>query len=317
MNRRACALALFLGGCGCDGERPAPPDPVVTPARPLELVDDAALPALDAGDEAVPAITVEASPRGYRVTNREVIRSWPEPERARVAEGAPPEEPEFPIVEADVPLLDDGAPLLVPGLRDALARTLVAERARSGTASAPRVVAIRAASTLAWARVARAVFNAGMVGLSEPWIVVLVGGEARTLRLPPPAAPTRGPIDLGGALRALGTAGGPPTEEAPPAAADPAAPGDLAITVALEDHGVRVHRGAMELGAGCHGPSADGSPAIPITVVSDGHTLGDCTSALGPGPTRFTASPDVTLGVVVRVLGALAARGPVEILVGG
>lgn len=315
---RSALACFFLVGCSCEAPpaQPRPAEPVASePSVVAEVVGGDTLPEASGGAEPSPSITIEMSARGYRVTNRALVESWPPADRERVASEAPPDQPGYPVVEVDVPLLDDGAPLLVPGVRDALLRALEAERARSG-AGAPLAFSMRAPATLSWARVARAIFNAAMAGLSEPAIVVHTPLGERSIRLPRPTTLARAPgeVDLAAALRALGTGAEPTTEVEPPPE-----PSEVVVVVALslEDHGLRVRRGLLELGAGCTAPATEGSPAIPLAALRDGHTLTDCLSALGDAPARFEASSDVSYGTACVVLEALARRGPVEIAVGG
>ncbi len=322
----AFAFALALSGCECgDGDaRPARAGSTTTLVGETEDESDVvsldALPAADPGrtSASVPTITVEASPRGYFVTNRALVESWPPPERDRVRASAPPEWPDFPVIERPIPALD-GAPLLVTGVRDALARALEAEHARSGRDATPQAFAVRAPATLPWARVARVLFTAAMVGLSEPSIVVRAGAEERVLRLVRPVVSSvSAPLSagaLGEALRGLSGADGPAAE---PGAALEASDGpdvapSAALSFSLEAHGLRVRRGLVEVGAGCRTPGADGSPAIPLGVLADGHTLSDCLAVLGEGPAVFRADADVTHGSATQVLELLAARGPVEL----
>lgn len=343
----ALALALALTGCECGvgseapvaraGARTTPPGGAAEDEG--EVVPLGELPEADPGRTAasVPMITVEASTRGYFVTNRALIESWPPPERERVRASAPPEAPDFPVIERPIPALDD-ATLLVTGVRDALSRALEAEHARSGRDATPPAFAIRAPATLSWARVARVIFTAAMVGLSEPALVVRAGGDERVVRLVRPAvsavsAPAMRSGALGEALRALpGAEGSAPGAmgESPDAVAargggdatgDGEAPSDdghgeapsAPLSFTLDAHGLRVHRGLVEVGAGCRTPGADASPAIPLVALGDGHTLSDCLAALGEGPAMFRADGEVTHGSATLVLELLAARGPVEL----
>lgn len=322
--RRASALGLvaLLAGCECQSRettlRPVVVEPVVEApsdegAITLPRTPRADLPAATA------TLVVEVHPRGYRVSNRALVDSWPPPERERAAANAPPTEPEFPVVEASIPTTDP-APLLSTGLRDAMARAAAADRARDPAAGAPIAFSIRAPSDARWERILRALFAAGMAGYAEPWLLVVDDANTeRALRIPSSHTPmddTRASIR--DALSALGThppGAGAAEVEAPSDGAPSALP---ALSFRLEDHGLRVRSGLVDLSADCRTPSVDASPAF-TTATLDRASLEACLSALGPfDHATFEAAPEVAYGSALMILSTLHAQGrPLSIAMRG
>jgi hypothetical protein len=327
------ALALSVEGCDCGG--PTPPSmgsarstatsaPVVADE---DLVVDVTVPRTARTDLplATPTVEVRVGARGFVVSNRALVASWPAAERERAASAASPTSPDFPIVEASIPSVD-AAPLLVPSLRDALSRAGEADRAREAGTGTPIVFSIRAPSDVRWDRVLRALFAAGMAGYAEPWLVVRDAEELeRVIRLtsddhgsPAPSAEALRDT-VREALATLGEGSDPlggtgdDEGEALGAAADPTPPSlDVALPVLslrLEEHGLRVRRGLVELSADCRTPSSDGSPAF-TTAGLDRTSLEACLTAIGSFErASFEASPDVAYGSALTVLETVHARG--------
>lgn len=314
-----CIAPLVGCQCGPADDAMRGVEPAVEPAAPEPPVGPADVPRARRADlpVLVPALTVEVTARGYAVSNRALVDSWPPPERAHAASLAPPDQPDFPVVEVDVPTIDP-APLLVPGLQAAMALAAEADRARA-PGGGPRVFAVRAAPDVRWERVLRAIYAGGLTGYAEPWLVVRVGGAERTLRLAaedePTSAETRETIAA--ALAALGDLGGAGIEL--PASPDTvlaeaeAAAAPARLSLRLEEHGLRVRRGLVELGPDCRTPAADGSPALSSSSF-DRERFAACLDALGPfDRARVEASPDLAYGSLVPVLEGLSGRGPIVI----
>lgn len=319
----AAVLTLALAGCDCGGaDRRVASPTETTPTSPPDLTADLAsevvVPRTSRTDLplATPTLEVRALARGFVVSNRALVTSWPASERERAALAASPTSPDFPLVEATIPAVD-AAPLLVPSLRDALARAVEADRAREAGTGTPIVFSVRAPSDVRWDRVLRALFAAGMAGYAEPWLVVRDAEDIeRVIRL---STDHGGPAPSSAALRdsvreALATLGeGGSGEEAEAAEAEgnegaPSTPGPL-LSLRLEEHGLRVRSGLVELGADCRTPSSDASPAF-TTAVLDRASLEACLSALGDfDRASFEASPDVTYGSALLVLETVHARG--------
>lgn len=315
------ALLALGGPCiGCECGEPARPalrpDPVAAPELPAP--GELGLPRTERSDLPVgtPRVTVDAEPRGYRVSNRELVESWPETERARAIASAPPTHPDFPVVESDVVTVDP-VPMLVTDLRDSLAVAAQADRARDPSAGAPVGFSIRAPGDLPWGRIVRAMYAGAMVGYSEPALVLrdAAGGE-RLLVLTSEdraALPTRAETEerVRAALATLGDHAGAPVDEAhaepiaPPATESATGP----IALSLAEHGLRVRRGLVELGPDCASPASDGSPAIPSASLERA-AIDRCLDVLGAFErASFTAAPDVTYAAAIEVLEVLHARG--------
>ena len=181
-----CALAHCVG-CEC-GEPARPvlrPDPAPVAEPTLPPSTDLSPPRTARTDlpPSTPRVTVTAEPRGYRVSNRELVEGWLPADRARAASAAPPTQPDFPIIEGQMVAVEP-VPLLVTGLRDLLALAAQADRARDPAAGAPIGFAIRAPGELPWGRIVRAMYAAAMVGYGEPGLVVRDGtGSERLLTL--------------------------------------------------------------------------------------------------------------------------------------
>jgi hypothetical protein len=320
--RRALALLwlLSLSGCECSGSPPSPSSPPASETPPESVSAD--LPTARRFDlpPVLPSLTIEVAPRGYAVSNRALVETWPAPERARAASLAPPDMPDFPVVEVTVPTVDP-APLLVPGLRDALARAAEADRARE-PGGGPSVFSIRAAPDVAWERVLRAIYAGGLTGYAEPWLVVRTEAGERTIRLSlaeaPASAETRETIAA--ALAALGELGGPielPADPGSVVSAAEAAALPARVLLRLHEQGLYVRRGLLDVGADCRSPAIDASPAISSASL-DRERLAACIDALGSfDRVTVEASPDTAYGTLVPVLEGLVGRGAIEIAIAG
>lgn len=199
-------VAPLLPACSCGEDEPsfnARPEPAPPPSTADETivgaVDETALAPATRTDlpSAVPAITVAVRGRELEVSNDALLASWPATDRERVAASAPEgAASSWPAIHTSVSLEDDAA-VRVPGLVDALTAAVAVERARSGS-GAPAIVALRVTGASPWSSVTRAIYNAGMAGLSEPRFVLTSGRDEVELRLTLPRV--EGGRGLGGAF---------------------------------------------------------------------------------------------------------------------
>ncbi len=314
---RALALltALASAGCDCGGETTAPA-PVLETERVAEAerappVIEVTIPRTERTElpEAQPQVTLSVGVLGYRVDNRALVESWPAVERARAAESASPIDVDFPIVDVTIAATDP-SPLLLPDLRDALGRAAMADRARDPSAGAPIAFALAASSEVSWGRVVRALYASAMVGYAEPSFVVRdAAGIERVVIVPNAHAPSVAHADdrVRAALAAIGapvTDGEPAPPSEPDTGGEPVGP---PIAIVLEEHGARVQRGLIWVGADCETPSADASPAIPSARLGE---IAACIEALSPfDRASFAAAPEVTYGQAISILEALASTG--------
>jgi hypothetical protein len=203
----AClSITSLASACDCAGEEPSfstrtEPTPAPAPEESLAgAIDDTSLAPATRTDlpRALPAITVSVTGATLAVSNLGVLASWPPADRDRVT-AAPPEgaSSAWPRIETSVELEPD-APIRVPGVVDALSAAVAVERARSGS-GAPTVVAMRVTGASPWSSVTRAVYAAGMAGLSEPRFVLASGRDEVELRLTLPRVGGSS-APLGGAL---------------------------------------------------------------------------------------------------------------------
>ena len=205
----AClSITSLAPACDCAGEEPSfstrtEPTPAPAPLPEESLVgaiDDASLAPATRTDlpHAVPAITVSVTGTTLAVSNLALLASWPPADRDRVT-AAPPEgaSSAWPRIETSIELEPD-APIRVPGVVDALSAAVGVERARSGS-GAPTAVAMRVTGASPWSSVTRAVYAAGMAGLSEPRFVLASGRDEVELRLTLPRVGGSS-APLGGAL---------------------------------------------------------------------------------------------------------------------
>ncbi len=206
-------IAPLAPACDCASDEPsfsarstpAPPPSTAPEEAIVGAIDEAALAPATRTDlpRAVPAITVSITGSTLDVSNEAVLASWPPADRERVT-AAPPAgaASTWPRVDTHVEL-EAEPPIRVPGVVDALSAAVAVERARSGS-GAPTVVAMRVTGASPWSSVTRAVYAAGMAGLSEPRFVLTSGRDEVELRLTLPrfegtSAPLAG-APLGGAL---------------------------------------------------------------------------------------------------------------------
>jgi hypothetical protein len=329
--RGALILAALLTGCGCDEPSlvPVPAEPATlepataapAPAAPLAAP---VLPRVTRTDlpPALPSVTIEVTAGGYRVTNRALVETWPASERAEAAAHAPPGEPDFPVVELDVPVADP-APLRVPrvpALGDALGRLAAADRARTAAAGGgPRVFAVRASTDVRWERIVAALYTASQSGYAEPWLVVHSGEGERVLQLTFGGAPLSANVReaVAAALAALEGLGPDLALPAEPAAVlDEVEAAQANLFVRLEEDGLWLRRPELgALGADCRTADGRGAPTLPRS--GDVAALRTCLDAAAPFALAIVeASPDLAYGAVVPVIEALVGRAPVAIGIG-
>jgi hypothetical protein len=342
------SLLLALSGCECADDEPsfgAPPPrvPSAEPATPAVEAPRALVPATRTGlPAALPSITIALDGEAYTVGNAALLGSWPPSERARLAQ-APPAGAGASWPELEVRGEIGGPGLAVPVLTDALRGALAVERARSAS-GAPTAVALRVTPETPWSSVARAVYAAGMAGLSEPRFVLASGREEVELRVPLPAldGATRTPASGGPRLPGP-MAGQDPTEvaeairralEAHPrdtttreevtvgtTAGGDALSGERGSTaeapvfvVRLGRAGLVLTRGAERLGAGCQRPAIGAEPSLPSAGLGP-ETLRDCLASAGASrrPYVFEAEPEVSFSRAAPVLEILDEVGSVTI----
>lgn len=312
-------LVLALVGCSCEDRATlrapqastAEPEPEV-PAERLPAASRTDLPAL------TPAITIRVHEGSFVVSNRAVVETWPETERAAVERTRPVGDADYPIVERDVDDASDA--LAIPGLSAALREVAAVESARAAIVHAegsPTAFALRADADVPFGRVLSAVYAAAMVGLNQPRLVLASAEGERELRLTQPN--TQGEADdpaIAAALaRALAIAHG----ETPPPEVDAGLPPRPArISVALATDGLTFRRGDVPYAPGCAEPAPGASePTIPTATVR-ASTIDACVSAIGDevvGAIVFRAQRDTRYADVVAVLEALAARHEVNLAV--
>jgi len=304
----------LLGGCDCGGETvrltpSAAEDEVVE--RSDALVIEVTVPRTERTTllAAQPQVTLSVDVRGYRVENRALVESWPPLERARAAESSSPIDPDFPFVDLTIPAIDP-SPLLIPRLRDAMARAAAADRARDPSTGAPIAFALRASSEVSWGRVIRALYASAMVGYAEPNFVVRDAADIErviTVRGEHEASVAHADDRVRAALAAIGAPvpADAVAEETATDTRERAPP----LAFVLEEHGLRVQRGLLWLGADCATPVLDGSPAFPSAQLNS-ERLSACIEALSPfDRASFAASPGVTYGRAIAVIEALAITG--------
>jgi hypothetical protein len=304
---------LVLGGCDCGGEtvRLTPSAPSEDRAEDDALVIDVTVPRTERTTllAAQPQVTLSVDVRGYRVQNGALIDTWPAPERARAAESASPIDPGFPLVDITIPA-SDPSPLLIPDLRDAMARAAAADRARDPSVGAPIAFALSASSEVTWGRVVRALYASAMVGYAEPSFVVRDAADIEriiTVRGEHGASVAHADDRVRAALAAIGApVTADPLDEGTATDGVPVAP---PLAFVLEAHGLRVQRGLVWLNADCMTPVLDGSPAFPSAQITT-ERLTTCIEALSPfDRASFAAAPDVTYGRAIAIIEALALTG--------
>ncbi|MFN7698154.1 MAG: hypothetical protein ACK6CU_22470 [Deltaproteobacteria bacterium] len=336
--------------CDCGASEPAftgAPPPAAEPAPRGDetipgAVDARALAPATRSDlpAATPAITVVVEGRRLVVTNEALVATWPPGDRERLAAAPRPGAPErWPAIRVEVELPED-APLRVPALVEALTAALDAERARSG-AGAPTAVALRITGVSPWLGVERALYAAGMAGLSEPRLVLSSGRDEVELRLPLPrtrGAALTGPLAgrdpaevvaaIQGALaqaRGAPVAPGPPRAEVAPAVVEGASALEAPrgepptrdasrVLVALGADGLTVVRGEQRLGAGCQRPAIGPMPSLPSASISR-QSVRDCLLVAGATshPYGFEAEPEITFARIAPILEVLDEIGTVSI----
>ena len=324
--RGALIFTALLAGCGCDEPslvavpvEPAPEEPAARAPAAGEL-GAPALPRVTRSDlpPALPSVTIEVTAGGYRVTNRALVETWPAPERAEAAAHAPAGEPDFPVVELDVPVADP-VPLRVPALGDALGRLAAADRARASAAGGPRVFAVRASTDVRWERIVGALYTAAQRGYAEPWLVVQSAAGERVLQLTVGGAPLDASMRaaVAAALATLEGLGPDVVLPADPAAVlDEAEAAQADLFVRVDEDGLRLRRPELgALGADCRTADALGAPTLPRS--GDVAALRTCLDAAAPFALAIVeARPDLAYGAVVPVIEALVGRAPVAIGIG-
>jgi biopolymer transport protein ExbD len=324
------ALALALSGCRCEALR----HPDAAPPEPAEAAADVPRASRNDLPPATPALEVSVYNDRYEVDNGPLVETWPRSDRERARQAHLDPAPDWPRVRATVPVQSEGATLLEPELQRALERAQLADRARAQQGALPLAFSIRAAPTVPWIRIVRALYTAGMVGFSEPRFVLRApDGREVALRMPLPRS-SGASADTDARQREERTAAlieearrvfesqqdeaplGPDllrVPAVPPGSRSLPTPAPVRVDLSA-DRAVRVAIGSAPLVPGC-GAVHD----APIDAVSahagaiDREALVRCLDAArraGPpidGAT-LSADPDLPYGEVIAVLELLHAR---------